>query len=264
MSTPPSSDAAPAPAPAPPPAAAADRVLVCPGRTGAMDETFYRWLLADTGIQVEPGGSHKDVVRRFADAAGEGEGPSDGGGEDGAAAGPVAGAPAQAVGVVDRGGHPPEVLARHARWVLVLPYFELESYLCHPALLMPALRVRDLELPDDELLDHLIRSARATYMPAVNAHLTHQPRPSGRARLELMAQQYADQLREADERIAARDVEALLAYFPGRRLASRLSRKLDFLSPQHVLETLMRVPGVRAGDNPVGALRRDILARFGP
>lgn len=226
----------PGSSPAPP----APRVLVCPGRPGAVDESFYRWLMRGHKVKVEPGGSHKDVVRRFS----EGE-------------------PApRSVGVVDRGGHPDEVIARHEQHVVVLPYFELESYLCHPQLLIPALRARDLDLPEDELVDQLIRAARATYMPAVNAHLTHQPRPSGRARLERMAQQYADQLRAADELIAARDVEGVLAYFPGRRLASRLSRELDFLSPQHVLETAMRVPDLVGRCGPLKSLQEAILARF--
>mgnify|MGYP006936375618 FL=1 len=223
------------------PSPAAVRTLVCPGRAGSLDETFCRWLLEDDGVVVEPGGTHKEVVRRFSEATV---------------------VPPGLAGVVDRGGHPDDVLARHAQHVVVIPYFELESYLCHPRLLTPALRARDLDFPEDDLLDHLTQSARATYMPAVNVHLTHQPRPGGRARLELMAQQYADQLRRADELIAAQDVEALLRYFPGRRLASRLSRQLDFLSPQHVLETLMRVKDVRQSAPPLVALRDAILDRL--
>ena len=240
----------PPPGSAPPggPALGPRARLLCTGRPGSLDEAFFRWLMRGTPVWVHPVGVDKDVLRRLAEP------------EPGDAWTP--GQPGLA-GVVDRGAQPDEVLLRRSSAVEVLPYYEVESYLCHPALVLPALSSRGVDLPVRELMPALLEAARATYMPAVNAHLSHQARPSGRERLERMAQQYADQLRMADEILEEGNVEALLRYFPGRRLANRLCRELDFLSPQHMLEVMRQVPGLREEAGPLRELRVALLQRLG-
>jgi len=223
-----------------PPAA----VLYCAGRRGSVDEAFYRWVLRGKPVRVSPVGGHRDVVRLLGQSPREGE-------------------PARRAGVVDRDAWPDDVLVRQSATVEVLPYFEVESYLVHPELLGPALRLRGREVSSQELIDRLLEAARATYMPAINAHLSHAPKAKGRGRLEQMAQQYADQLRTADAIIERGNVDALLRYFPGRRLAQRLSKELDFLNAQHLLDSILRVPGLREHCRPVSDLRGALLLRLG-
>ena len=224
---------------------ATDRVLYCSGQEGSIDQVFYRWVLAEDLIQVIPVGGHKTVVRRFVDPS-----PDD--------------APVQrglAAGVVDRDAYPEGVLQRQGELVEVLPYFEVESYLCHPDLLLPALASRGRPMDPETLLEHTVSSARATFVPAINAHLTHQPKPSGRRRLELMAAQYADQLRLADDILKKGNVESLLRYFPGRRLATRMARILDFTNAQDILSAIVALPELRE-TQPVATLREALLLRF--
>ena len=216
--------------------------LYCAGRRGSVDASFYQWVLRGTGVEVEPLGGHRDVVRRV----GRGPGPD--------------GVPC--AGVVDRDAWPDDILAKHAEVVEVLPYFEVESYLVHPELLGPALRRRGATVDATEMVSYVLEAARATYMPAINAHLSHAPKAKGRGRLEQMAAQYAEQLRRADSVIERGNVDALLRYFPGRRLAQRVARKLDFLNAQHLLETILQVPGLRDHCRPVQDLRGALLLRL--
>jgi|GEM_PF-5131168 len=218
-------------------------VLYCAGRKGSVDQSFYAWVLRGASVRVEPLGGHRDVVRRV-------------GKELGRTSHPIA-------GVVDRDAWPDDILARQAESVEVLPYFEVESYLVHPELLGPALRLRGREIPVAQIVEFLLDAARATYMPAINAHLSHAPKAKGKGRLEQMAAQYAEQLRKADTIIDSGNADALLRYFPGRRLAQRVSRKLDFLNAQHLLETILRVPGLRDHCRPVQDLRGALLLRLG-
>lgn len=219
-------------------------VLLCAGRPGSLMETFYRWVTEGAGLLVEPVGGHEAVLARFL----------------GPATDPRVTA-GLAIGVVDRDAYPDSVLERQRQVVHVLPYYEVESYLCHPAFVLPTLERRGQSTAAEALLDELVASARATYVPAINAHLSNTPRPSGRARLEQMAAQYAAQLAAADATLESGNVEALLRYFPGRRLADRLSRRLDFMSPQHLLESAVK--SLKAEEiAPVAQLRRELLARL--
>ena len=218
-------------------------VLYCAGRRGSVDQAFYRWVLRGTEVRVAPLGGHRDVVRRVQK-------------EHGRSAGRV-------TGVVDRDGWPDDALARQSETLEVLPYYEVESYLVHPELLGPALHMRGRQVPVTRLVELLLDAARATYMPAINAHLGHAPKAKGTGRLEQMAAQYAAQLRKADSIIESGNAEALLRYFPGRRLSQRVARKLDFLNAQHLLETILRVPGLRDQCRPVRDLRRALLLRLG-
>ena len=220
------------------------RSLLCAGRPGSLVEHFYRWLLEGSDTVVEPVGGHEAVMSRFV-------GPQP---DPRVAQGLV-------TGVVDRDAYPDAVLERQSQHVHVLPYYEVESYLCHPALLIPTLTAMGQPPDPAALLDELVASARATYVPAINAHLSNTPRPSGRARLEQMAAQYADQLSAADATLESGNVDALLRYFPGRRLADRLSRRLDFMSPQHLLDCAIRHTTVAAVP-PVQQLRADLLTRI--
>jgi len=218
-------------------------ILYCAGRRGSLDQAFYTWVLHGTGVKVLPLGGHREVVRQV-------------GKEQGRVAVPV-------TGVVDRDALPEEILLRQSETVEVLPYFEVESYLVHPELLGPALRSRGREVPESELVGLLLEAARATYMPAINAHLGHAPKARGKGRLEQMAAQYADQLRTADAIIEGEDAEGLLQYFPGRRLSQRVARKLDFLNAQHLLDTILRVPALQDASRPVHRLRAALMHRLG-
>jgi hypothetical protein len=218
-------------------------VLFCAGRRGSVDQAFYRWVLRSSGVQVEPVGGYRDVVRRIQRAGG-------------ASKGAVA-------GVVDRDARPDHILARQAEAVEVLPYFEVESYLIHPALLGEALRHRGTRMHTQDMMAVLLDAARGTYMPAINAHLNHAPKSRGSSRLEQMAAQYAAQLEQADAIIERGNPDALLRYFPGRQLSHRVARKFDFLSAQHLLDTILQVPGLRDRARPVRDLRRALLLRLG-
>lgn len=216
----------------------ARRKLYCAGRKGGLDEAFYRWVLRGLSVKVVPVGAHRDVVRSV----------STGG--------------ARCAGVVDRDALPDDVLMRQAEHVEVLPYFEVESYLVHPAVLVPALAHRGTELSADVVVSKLIGAARGCYMPAINAHLSHAPKARGKARLEQMAQQYADQLRHADALLERGNVEAVLRYFPGRKLARTLARELDFLSAHDLLEAIVRTPGLRERSRPIRDLRDELELRL--
>lgn len=229
----------------PAPAAMPRWTLFCAGRPEALADALYRWVLDDPRVDVEPVGGHEAVIGRLA-------GPHP---DPRARAG-------RAAGVVDRDAYPDATLARQAELVHVLPYFEAESYLCLPALLLPTLAQLGRPTTEEALRAELVSSARATYVPAINAHLSNSPKPSGRARLEAMAAQYAAQLAAADSVLESADVEAILRYFPGRRLADRMARQLDFLSPHHLLEC------ARAAVRPqqvsaLAQLRADLQARLG-
>ena len=226
--------------PPPPPVAA----LYCAGRRGSVDEAFYRWVLRGTPVKVQSVGGHRDVVRIMGQP-------------------PDEMAPSRRAGVVDRDAWPNEVLVRQSSSVEVLPYFEVESYLVHPELLGAALRHSGRERGPEEIIGLLLESARAPYMPAINAHLSPAPKVKGRGRVEQMAQQYADQLRIADSIIERGNVDALLRYFPGRRLANRMAKQLDFFSAQHLLDEILRVPGLRDRCRPVSDLRGALLLRLG-
>jgi len=218
--------------------------LFCPGRPDSLVEAVYRWVLDDPRIAVEPVGGHEAVLARFTGAHPDGRTRS-----------------GRAAGVVDRDAYPEATLARQAEVVHVLPYFETESYLCHPALLGPTLAQLGRPRSAEALWAELVSSARATYVPAVNAHLSNSPKPAGRARLEAMAAQYAEQLAAADAVLEGDDVDALLRYFPGRRLADRVARQLDFLSPQHLLECARAA--VRPAEvAPLARLRADLRGRL--
>ena len=218
-------------------------VLFCAGRRGSFDQSFYLWVLRNTGVQVEPVGGYRDVLRRIQRAESLPDGPI--------------------AGVVDRDARPDHILARQAETVEVLPYFEVESYLIHPAILGAALRHRGTRIQMKELMTVLLDAARGTYMPAINAHLNHAPKSRGASRLEQMAAQYAEQLEQADAIIKRGNADALLRYFPGRQLSHRVARKLDFLSAQHLLDTVLQVPGLRDQCRPVRDLRRALLLRLG-
>ncbi len=217
--------------------------LYCAGRRGSVDEAFYQWVLRGLSIKVRSVGGHSDVVRALTQPRSNGD-------------------LVRRVGVVDRDAWPNEVLVRQSETVEVLPYFEVESYLVHPDLIGPALRHRGRQTTPEELIELVLEAARATYMPAINAHLSHAPKAKGRGRLEQMAQQYADQLRLADSIIKSGNVDALLRYFPGRRLAQRVAKKLDFLNAQHLLDSVLRVPGLRERCRPVLELREALILRF--
>ena len=219
-------------------------VLYCAGRRGSLDEAFYRWVLRGRRVQVRSVGGHRDVVRILGQP-------------------PQAGEPPNRAGVVDRDAWPHDVLVRQSVTVEVLPYFEVESYLVHPELLAPAMRVRGRDVSAHELIDQLLEAARATYMPAINAHLSHAPKAKGRGRLEQMAQQYADQLRKADAIIESGNVDALLRYFPGRRLAQRMAKELDFLNAQHLLDSILQAPDLRNHCRPIKDLREALMLRLG-
>ena len=218
-------------------------VLYCAGRRGSFDQSFYRWVLRSTGVRVEPVGGYRDVVRTLQRTAPPADGP--------------------AAGVVDRDARPDHILARQAETVEVLPYFEVESYLIHPSILGAALRHRGLRIQTKDMMAILLDAARGTYMPAINAHLNHAPKSRGSSRLEQMAAQYAEQLERADEIIKRGNADALLRYFPGRQLSHRVARKLDFLSAQHLLDTVLQVPGLRDQCRPVRDLRRALMLRLG-
>lgn len=218
-------------------------VLFCAGRRGSVDQAFYRWVLRRSGVHVEPVGGYRDVVRHTQRV-------------EGTADGPVA-------GVVDRDARPDQVLARQAETVEVLPYFEVESYFIHPALLGEALRHRGIQMQTQDMMVVLLDAARGTYMPAINAHLNHAPKSRGASRLEQMASQYAQQLEKADAIIERGNADALLRYFPGRQLSHRVARQLDFLSAQHLLDTILQVPGLRERCRPICDLRRALLLRLG-
>jgi hypothetical protein len=224
-------------------AAHRDRALICAGRPGSLMESFYRWVTAGLGVHVEPVGGHEAVLARFI-------GPEP---DPRVAAG-------LALGVVDRDAYPDAVLERQRAHVHVLPYYEVESYLCHPALLLPTVQRMGQAVSAEALVDELVASARATYVPAINAHLSNTPRPTGRARLEQMAAQYAGQLAAADATLDSGNVDALLRYFPGRRLADRLSRQLDFMSPQHLLDCAIKHVQIDEV-GPLQQLRQDLVAR---
>ncbi len=221
----------------------ASPVLYCAGRPGSVDESFYRWVLRGSSVRVVPLGGHRDIVRHLQEGGGEAKG-------------------APRCGVVDRDAWPDEALARQSDVVEVLPYFEVESYFVHPELLGPALADSGRPLEPAALVGLLLEAARSSYMVAINAHLSHAPKARGRDRLEEMARQYAGQLRYADSILERGNVDALLRYFPGRRLAQCLARDLDFLNPQHLVETVLRVPGLRERCRPVQDLRSALLLRL--
>jgi hypothetical protein len=218
-------------------------VLYCAGRRGSTDQSFYRWVLRNTGVSVRPLGGHRDVLRQVQREAETSTVP--------------------VTGVVDRDAWPDHIVSTQAEWVEVLPYFEVESYLVHPELLGPALRHRGADTPIGEIVAVLLDAARGTYMPAIHAHLSHAPKAKGSGRLEQMASQYAQQLERADAIIESGNVDALLRYFPGRQLAQRVARQLDFLNAQHLLDTILQVPGLRDQCRPVQDLRGDLLLRLG-
>ena len=220
-------------------------VLCCAGRQDALVGTFYRWVLDDPQIAVEPVGGHEAVIARVAAAQAEQRGRE-----------------LRVAGVVDRDAYPASTLARQAELVHVLPIFEAESYLCMPALLHPTLAHLGRPIPDAALHAELVSCARATYVPAINAHLSNTPKPTGRARLEAMAAQYAAQLAAADAILDSGDTDELLRYFPGRRLLERLARRLDFLSPQHLFESV-RAAVVPAEVPALAQLRADLKGRLG-
>jgi hypothetical protein len=218
-------------------------ILYCAGRQGSVDQSFYRWVLRNTGVRVKPLGGHRDVLRQLQKKR------------------PSAALPS--TGVVDRDGWPDHILAQQSGLVEVLPYFEVESYLVHPELLGAALEHRGADVASSHMMEVLLQAARACYMPAINAHLSHAPKSRGAGRLEQMAAQYADQLERADTIIERGNAEALLRYFPGRQLSQRVARELDFLSAQHLLDTIMQVPGLREHCRPILDLRGALLLRLG-
>ena len=197
----------------------------------------------DTGVEVIPLGGHRDVVRQVRECPEPGLVP--------------------VTGVVDRDAWPEETLERQGEHVEVLPFYEVESFLVHPEVLGVALALRGDGVSEEALIEMLLEAARAIYMPAINAHLGNAPKARGRSRLEQMAAQYAAQLQKADGIIASRDANAILRYFPGRRLAQRVARQIDFLNAQHLFDIILGVPGLQMKSPPVCALRHRLLQRLG-
>jgi len=217
--------------------------LYCAGQDRSIDHRFYEWVMDGAGVEVIPLGGHRDVVRQVREAPES--------------------SPVPVTGVVDRDAWPEETLTRQGEHVEVLPFYEVESFLVHPGVLGRALELRGRGLGEDALIDMLLEAAKAIYMPAINAHLGNAPKARGRTRLQQMAAQYAEQLQKADAIIASRDANAILQYFPGRRLAQRVARQMDFLNALHLFDMILEAPGLQRTSPPIRALRRRLLQRLG-
>jgi ABC-type cobalamin/Fe3+-siderophores transport system ATPase subunit len=232
------------------------RVLVVEGEDGrAFDKGFYRWLVGTDAAIVNVGDCHK--VRSAINHEGIWQ-----------KAGKVA-----ICGIVDRDFRTDSRLAGFSgSGCEVLAYHEAESYLCYPQLLADASHLAGVNVTIDAIIDRMVQlclakvpfvalqraiarsEVRLAIGPAkgeswakddaaarasIQKWITQESPRASKFEAETMSI-FEDELTKCSSAVANRDVDAMLALFPGKEMLHPLSNLAGFQSEDNYARAVYR------------------------
>jgi ABC-type cobalamin/Fe3+-siderophores transport system ATPase subunit len=213
----------------------------------SFDGTFYQWLIGST-IKVTPVGSCDDV-RNVTQHHGIWSMVGD----------------ARICGIIDRDYKTKERLDRYQeQGCLILNYHEVESFLCHPAILHEASRLIGRDHTEDDIRSKLIEHCetmiyrvamcRATARSEIRLSAgrnNSEPWPKERACAidtlrqwadrespratnfrEVLIKTFEEEFQNCRNALDTRDIDAILTYFPGKELVKRLATYIGSHSDQ--------------------------------